>query len=290
MGLSAENPLRILAGCLCVQIGADSGAGLQYLNARYYDPQLGIFIQPDWWEVTTPGVGTNRYAYSNNDPVNFADPGGNNFWDFVEGVFGCDDCLNGNGNTMDVWGGGGSNSSSSESSDDDDNNPDPPPDVSGGTLPPSNGNQPEPSVVAAPSTPSTTTCYLGGLLGCSHNGNYYNPIEVYIIVNMVPPSVGNSGNSDSDGDDDKPDQLSEDWEPQDIFDSGSMNGCEECALNIQEEIGGDIHRIVAADEPEWAGLGAYRDKNHGWKYHEVVVKNGRVYDAFGPREGVGVDE
>jgi RHS repeat-associated protein len=25
----------------------DAGAGLQYLNARYYDPQLGMFIQPD---------------------------------------------------------------------------------------------------------------------------------------------------------------------------------------------------------------------------------------------------
>jgi RHS repeat-associated protein len=55
----------------------DAGASLQYLNARYYDPELGLFIQPDWWEVTTPGVGTNRYAYSGNDPVNQRDPGGN---------------------------------------------------------------------------------------------------------------------------------------------------------------------------------------------------------------------
>ncbi len=47
----------------------DAGAGLQYLNARYYDPRLGLFIQPDWFEVTQPGVGTNRYAYSFNDPV-----------------------------------------------------------------------------------------------------------------------------------------------------------------------------------------------------------------------------
>jgi RHS repeat-associated protein len=55
----------------------DSDAGLQYLNARYYDPALGIFIQPDWFEVTQAGVGTNRYAYSLNDPVNARDPGGN---------------------------------------------------------------------------------------------------------------------------------------------------------------------------------------------------------------------
>lgn len=55
----------------------DADAGLQYLNARYYDPKLGMFIQPDWFEVTTPSVGTNRYAYSGNDPVNLSDPGGN---------------------------------------------------------------------------------------------------------------------------------------------------------------------------------------------------------------------
>jgi len=55
----------------------DTAAGLQYLNARYYDPRLGMFIQPDWFEVTKAGVGTNRYAYSGNDPVNKMDPNGN---------------------------------------------------------------------------------------------------------------------------------------------------------------------------------------------------------------------
>ncbi|MGJ8628516.1 MAG: RHS repeat-associated core domain-containing protein [Sulfitobacter sp.] len=55
----------------------DAGAGLQHLNARYYDPELGLFIQPDWFEVTGAGVGTNRYAYGFNDPVNMSDPSGN---------------------------------------------------------------------------------------------------------------------------------------------------------------------------------------------------------------------
>ena len=54
----------------------DVETGLQYLNARYYDPTLGRFIQPDWWEVTKAGVGTNRYAYSFNDPVNKSDVNG----------------------------------------------------------------------------------------------------------------------------------------------------------------------------------------------------------------------
>ncbi len=55
----------------------DAGAGLQYLNARYYDPELALFIQPDWFEVTMTGVGTNRYSYAFNDPVNLRDPSGN---------------------------------------------------------------------------------------------------------------------------------------------------------------------------------------------------------------------
>lgn len=55
----------------------DAGAGLQYLNARYYDPELGQFIQPDWFEVTQQSVGTNRYSYSFNDPVNNSDKSGN---------------------------------------------------------------------------------------------------------------------------------------------------------------------------------------------------------------------
>ncbi|CAN1576160.1 Rhs repeat-associated core [Paracoccaceae bacterium] len=55
----------------------DADAGLQYLNARYYDPELSLFLQPDWFEVTKPGVGTNRFSYSFNDPVNGIDPGGN---------------------------------------------------------------------------------------------------------------------------------------------------------------------------------------------------------------------
>jgi RHS repeat-associated protein len=55
----------------------DADAGLQYLNARYYDPRLGMFIQPDWFDPTQQGVGTNRYSYSFNDPVNLSDPNGN---------------------------------------------------------------------------------------------------------------------------------------------------------------------------------------------------------------------
>ncbi|WP_311198255.1 RHS repeat-associated core domain-containing protein [Aliiroseovarius crassostreae] len=55
----------------------DDDSGLQFTGARYYDPKLAMFIQPDWFEVTQPGVGTNRYSYSFNDPINLSDPNGN---------------------------------------------------------------------------------------------------------------------------------------------------------------------------------------------------------------------
>jgi hypothetical protein len=43
------------------------------------DPLYGRFISPDDWDPTLPGVGTKRYAYAENDPVNKADRNGHNF-------------------------------------------------------------------------------------------------------------------------------------------------------------------------------------------------------------------
>ena len=55
----------------------DRSAELHYLNARFYDSDLKLFTSPDWFEVTMAGVGTNRFSYSFNDPVNLRDPSGN---------------------------------------------------------------------------------------------------------------------------------------------------------------------------------------------------------------------
>ena len=41
----------------------DDDAALIYLNARYLDPKLGMFTQPDWLDVRLAGVGVNRFAY-----------------------------------------------------------------------------------------------------------------------------------------------------------------------------------------------------------------------------------
>ncbi|XNY04257.1 RHS repeat-associated core domain-containing protein (plasmid) [Sinorhizobium meliloti] len=79
----------------------DPETGLMYLNARYMDPTFGRFISPDDWNPTLVGVGTNRYAYAANDPINKSDPNGHTasavatsggFWDAVgrlfSGIFG----------------------------------------------------------------------------------------------------------------------------------------------------------------------------------------------------------
>ncbi len=62
----------------------DAETGLMYLNARYYDPGLGRFVSPDWWDPDKEGVGTNRYAYAGNDPVNKSDPNGH-YWQYMAG-------------------------------------------------------------------------------------------------------------------------------------------------------------------------------------------------------------
>jgi RHS repeat-associated protein len=51
----------------------DNETGLYYVNARYYNPNLGRFLQTD--PIGLSG-GTNLYAYVGNDPINFFDPTG----------------------------------------------------------------------------------------------------------------------------------------------------------------------------------------------------------------------
>jgi RHS repeat-associated protein len=51
----------------------DSETGLYYVNARYYNPNLGRFLQTD--PIGLSG-GRNLYAYVGNDPINLFDPTG----------------------------------------------------------------------------------------------------------------------------------------------------------------------------------------------------------------------
>ena len=61
----------------------DSVSGLDYANQRYYSNTYGRFMTPDPYKAVGGASGNprdpqswNRYAYVNNDPVNFTDPKG----------------------------------------------------------------------------------------------------------------------------------------------------------------------------------------------------------------------
>lgn len=52
---------------------------LTILFTAFASQASAMWIQADWLDPTVPGVGTNRYAYSGNDPVNNYDSNGNFF-------------------------------------------------------------------------------------------------------------------------------------------------------------------------------------------------------------------
>ncbi len=57
--------------------GVTEGFGLMYFGARWVDPQLGRFTQPDTIIPMNQGAQAwDRYAYTNNNPVKYTDPTG----------------------------------------------------------------------------------------------------------------------------------------------------------------------------------------------------------------------
>ena len=73
--LGALNPLRYRGYVY------DTETGLYYLNSRYYNPSWGRFINADIFVSTGQGVlGSNMFAYCNNNPVMGYDPTGQLDW------------------------------------------------------------------------------------------------------------------------------------------------------------------------------------------------------------------
>jgi RHS repeat-associated protein len=67
----------------------DVETGLYYYNARYYDPELGRFIQPDTIipDFSNP-QSYNRYSYVLNNPLRYNDPSGHSLKDYIVGMLG----------------------------------------------------------------------------------------------------------------------------------------------------------------------------------------------------------
>jgi RHS repeat-associated protein len=55
----------------------DAATGLTYMQQRYYDPQIGLFLSVDPVTAYSNPVGQfHRYRYANNNPYKFTDPDG----------------------------------------------------------------------------------------------------------------------------------------------------------------------------------------------------------------------
>ena len=65
----------------------DSETSLYYLNSRYYDPELGRFINVDDISILSQAKefinGLNLYTYCNNNPIMNTDESGNAWWDWL---------------------------------------------------------------------------------------------------------------------------------------------------------------------------------------------------------------
>jgi hypothetical protein len=91
------------------------------------------------------------------------------------------------------------------------------------------------------------------------------------------------------------DDLGESWVPKPVAEVCGTNTCTQTAREIQSKIGGDVYR--ATDHFGAKSVGEIRDLNNpeawyesGWAYHDVLIKDGRVFDATTGRYGLSFEE
>jgi hypothetical protein len=81
----------VLSGLTSAYASAATLPHLKPIGAESSVVQTVRFISPDTMDPTQPGVGTNRYAYAQNDPINKSDPNGHiieTAWDVANAAYG----------------------------------------------------------------------------------------------------------------------------------------------------------------------------------------------------------
>lgn len=74
------------------------------------------------------------------------------------------------------------------------------------------------------------------------------------------------------------------WRPRSVMPSG----CEGAARQINRHVEGTIHTITP--KKGLPSLGGFRGQSPGWASHDVVLKDGRVYDVTTGHKGLPIDE
>ncbi|WP_149831355.1 hypothetical protein [Streptomyces tailanensis] len=88
----------------------------------------------------------------------------------------------------------------------------------------------------------------------------------------------NAGKSEGAGSTAKSGDLGPKWKAQEPSNICGSSGCEDVAVDIQAKIGGERMRIT--DQYGAPTLGKYRGEDTGWAHHDVILKDGQVYDAW----------
>ncbi|MFD0402308.1 polymorphic toxin-type HINT domain-containing protein [Kitasatospora sp. NPDC127121] len=118
-----------------------------------------------------------------------------------------------------------------------------------------------------------------------HNLTVAGVHTYYVLAGTTPVLVHNSNCGD----------LGVNWKPQNVKNPSCWSGCEDVAKQIQKKLGGgQIYRLSNVMNPPGKdnlyGIGPYMETEQGWFTHDVVVRDGRVYDGFSGRTGVPMDE
>ncbi|MEV6983251.1 LamG-like jellyroll fold domain-containing protein [Sphaerisporangium sp. NPDC051017] len=82
--------------------------------------------------------------------------------------------------------------------------------------------------------------------------------------------------------------LGPNWRPLPVSKICKSNGCDRVAMDIQMKLGGTRYRIT--DRYGAPYLPKYRDQDTFWRYHDVLVKDNRVFDSWTGPKGESMEE